>query len=125
MIKVEKYIDAGGVCKKEDQKLKIAQWMSGEVLTWYQLWILVNPSSTWGNFENVILKKFGSEIDSIENEEPNERTLPEWLDLGQQPPLSKSPDIGTVVFTDIPKIKSGNEKVPLPVSPSHKQLVMR
>lgn len=64
-------------------------------------------------------------MDSIENEEPNERTLPEWLDLGQQPPLAKPPDIGTIVFTDILKIKSGNEKVPLPLSPSHHQLLTR
>ena len=80
---------------------------------------MVNPSSTWGNFKDAILKKFG------ENEEPNERTPSEWLDLGQQPQLSKPPYIGTAVFTDIPKIKSGNEKVPLPISPSDQQLVTR
>lgn len=62
MIKVEKYFDAGGVCKEEDQIPKIAQWMNGKVLTWYQLWISVNPSSTWGNFKDAILKNLGKKL---------------------------------------------------------------
>lgn len=120
VIRVEKYFEAGSVCKEEDQIPKIAQWMSGKAVTRYQLWISVNPSSTWGNFKDAILKKFGSEIDSIDNEEPNERPLPEWL-VDQKPPLSKSPDISMAVFTDIPKIKSRNENILLPVSPLPQQ----
>ncbi|CAI8615940.1 unnamed protein product [Vicia faba] len=43
-------------------------------------------------FKEEILKKFGPESDSIENEEANEWPPPELLD--QHLPLSKSPDIG-------------------------------
>ncbi|PNY06800.1 hypothetical protein L195_g003278 [Trifolium pratense] len=33
MIKVEKYFDAGGVCKEKDQIPAVAQWMSGGAIT--------------------------------------------------------------------------------------------
>jgi hypothetical protein len=69
MIKMGKYFDAGGVCK-EDQIPQVVKWMNGEVLTWYQLWVLANPIATWGNFTEAILKQFGQEIGSLENQEP-------------------------------------------------------
>ncbi|GAU14628.1 hypothetical protein TSUD_96920 [Trifolium subterraneum] len=73
MIKVEKYFDARGVSKEEDQIPAVAQWMSGGAITWYQLWVLANPIATWGNFTEAILKQFGPETDSHKEENPIEK----------------------------------------------------
>ena len=65
-------------------------------------------------FKEEILKKFGPESDSIENEEANEWPPPELLD--QHLPLSKSPDIGFHrVFASIFEVNSKNKKVPISV----------
>lgn len=133
IIKVEKYFNKGGVCKEEDQIPKLAQWMSGKAVTWYQLWILVNL--TWGNFKEAILKKFWSEFDLAENratqmremrfsDEPNKRSPPQWF--GQQPLLPKPRNVEYhMVIVVVPKIKSRKEKVPLLVSPTSLQTIMR
>ncbi|CAI8607140.1 unnamed protein product [Vicia faba] len=132
MIKVEKYFNAGGVCKEEDQIPRVAQWMSGKVVTWYQLWVLANPSATLRIFKEAILMKFGPEIDLVDNQstemremrfndEPNKRPPPQWF--YQQPLLPKPQNAGYhMVIIVVPKIKYRKEKVPLSQE-SHPRLI--
>ncbi|CAL5185315.1 unnamed protein product [Lathyrus oleraceus] len=62
MIRVEKYFEAGSVCKEKDQIPKVTQWMSGKAVRWYQLWISVNPCSTWGILKMQFSRNLGLKL---------------------------------------------------------------
>ncbi|KAI5402224.1 hypothetical protein KIW84_050013 [Lathyrus oleraceus] len=98
IIKVEKYFNAGGACKEEDQIPKVAQGMRA-----------VEPSH-----ENQATQMREMRF----SDEPNKRPPPQWF--GQQPLLPKPRNLEYhMVIVVVPKIKSRKEKVSLSMCQRH------
>ncbi|CAI8607141.1 unnamed protein product [Vicia faba] len=94
MIKVEKYFNAGGICKEEDQIPRVAQLVSGKVVT---------------------CRESAMEMREMRfSDEPNKWPPPQWF--CQQPLLPKPQNVGYhMVIVVVPKINSRKEKVQLSV----------